>query len=89
MSTHEPEKLLSLWATEQIDVNMATGYGLQNMVKLHKGQATTQIALRQLQGRVDALETKAQTQQTTIEKLQTLIDRLLVGTGIKTNNKEI
>lgn len=83
MGTHEPEKLLSLWASKQIDVEMAIGHDLQNAVKLHKSQTAISVALRQLQTRIHALETNIQTHQTAIERFQTLIDGLLTRTGMK------
>lgn len=77
MGTHEPEKLLSLWASEEIDIKMAVGYHLQNTVKLQQGQTAIRTTLRQLQTQVNTLETKTQIQQTAIERLQRLIEGLL------------
>jgi hypothetical protein len=87
MGTHEPEKLWSLWATEQIDIEMAMGYDLQNAVKLYKTQIANNATLRQLQGRIDTLEAKTKTQQTKIDRLQTLVDSLIAHTGMKPNPK--
>lgn len=88
MGTYEPEKLLSLWTSEQIDVEMAMGYDLQNAVKLHNAQTAISVTLRQLQARIHTLETNVQTHQTAIKRFQTLIDGLLTQTGMKSKKVE-
>lgn len=82
MSTYKPEKLLSLWTTEQVDVEMAIGYDLQNSVKLHRAQIITSSDLNKLQTRVNDLETERDVLRKQLEKLQRIIDRLITFTGL-------
>lgn len=87
MSTYEPDKLVSLWAQEQIDIDMAMGYNLQNSAKLHKIQTATNISLYELRSKVDTLVAKDKARQAEIDRLQTLIDGLIAHTDIKPTSK--
>jgi hypothetical protein len=77
MSSHSPEKLLSLWATKQIDLGMAMGYELQNAAKLHQAQAEAKVELIELKNRVFNLEFETKALRGEVERLTNLVEKPL------------
>ncbi|MCP4372608.1 MAG: hypothetical protein GY797_31545 [Deltaproteobacteria bacterium] len=55
MSTVTPDKLLSMWAKEQLTLEMATGHILQNLAKMQTAIDALNITLYNLRADVDSL----------------------------------
>lgn len=55
MSTITPGELLSMWAKEQLTLEMATGHSLQNLVKIQKTIDAINISLYNIRADVDSL----------------------------------
>ncbi len=72
MSTYDPEELLSQWKQHGLDVEMAMGHVLQNLVQ----QQVTQAAKRQLQGTLNQHQREIQALRADVTQMQTDIDRL-------------
>ncbi len=65
MSTYQPDQLLQLWKSEQIDSQMVIGHLLQNLVaqselvnKLNAAQARVKLDVDNLTQQVKALATQ-------------------------------
>ncbi len=76
MSTHDPKKLLSLWRKEKIDVDMAIGHLLQNLINQQKSLATTNATTTQIQSSRKMLQAEIKTLQADLKQLQCVVDRL-------------
>lgn len=57
MGTITPEELLKLWKLEQVSVEMAMGHVLQNLVRMHTLDRSTDSTLYKLRRDVDELLT--------------------------------
>ncbi len=77
MSTYSPKKLLSLWRLKKIDVEMATGHTLQNLVEQQETQAATNVTMYQLRSKVDTLESTVNTLQAEIARLTAAVEKFL------------
>lgn len=55
LSTVTPDKLLSMWAKEQLTLEMAAGHILQNLVKIQTTIDALNITLYNLHADVDSL----------------------------------
>ena len=82
MSTYPPEKLLSLWATKQIDVDKGMGHSLQHIAKLYQSQTATNVELHQvtnefleLKNRIFNLEHEAKSLRSVVERLAVLVEK--------------
>ncbi|MFN8496125.1 MAG: hypothetical protein U0350_51510 [Caldilineaceae bacterium] len=62
MSTYEPEQLLQLWKSEQIDSNMAIGHLMQNLVLQQEAMKKMNAVLIRCQQDIDNLLSQAKLQ---------------------------
>jgi len=70
MSTYQPDQLLQLWKSEQIDSQMVIGHLLQNLVLQDKAIAKMNSSLIRLKVDVDNLvhQTESQTSKSSHRK---------------------
>ncbi len=76
MDTYAPDKLLSLWTLEQLDLPMAMGHVLQNLVIQHKAEMTIKAIQSQLSHKIDSQQTEIAKLKGRLEQLQVVVDRL-------------
>ncbi len=76
MSHHTPEKLWSLWQREQLDMDMATGQMLQNLVKHNRALVAANVTLYQLRDWVKTQQADLVTLKADLKQLQGVVDRL-------------
>ncbi len=60
MSTYQPEQLLQLWKSEQIDSQMAIGHLLQHLVLQQTALKKMQVGLHHFQVDLDNLRVQIQ-----------------------------
>ncbi|MFQ5614615.1 MAG: hypothetical protein ACE5H9_21035 [Anaerolineae bacterium] len=67
MGTMPPKKLLTLWARDDMPVEMAVGHTLrvQNLAKLHASVEANHLRIRQLQSALESLTGKDKVTQKT------------------------
>lgn len=76
MGNHDPGELWSLWQREKIDVEMATGHVLQNLLRQQEAQTATNLTVYQLRDRVATQQAAVDRLRTDVDRLQAAIDRL-------------
>lgn len=76
MGHYDPVELWSLWQREKIDVQMATGQVLQNLVRQQNAQAAASLTLYQLRDQVQAQQANIDRLQVEIKALRGDLERL-------------
>lgn len=75
MSTYDHKQVLNDYEKGKITPEMAIGHGLQHIAKLYEAQAAVNTGRGAEQARVHALETRLNTLQATVDRLNAIIDK--------------
>ncbi len=77
MSTYPIEKILSEYEHNRMNVEMATGHGLQHISKLYEAQTAANVSRYELRSKVDSLENTVNALQAKVDRLTALIEKVL------------
>ncbi len=77
MGTYDYEKVVSDYANGRMKVEMAMGHSLQHIGKLYEAQTAANVSHYELRGKIDTLENTVNALQAKVDRLTTLIEKLL------------